>query len=274
MDKKTLLSIGKLSKLTGVHIKSLRYYDRLGILRPAYVDKDSGYRYYAFAQVYLVEAIQLCVELDIPLKRFTDFLADGDHQVAYEKLLAFGTKLATEKMSAIQDKLAFLENGKRQIAESKSIAAGSFERTMPAMDLICVPIQGKPGIEQCYDLIGNLFTRLESEGLKHGYEIGLLSRYRGETAEHFAFVEVIALEGAGMSCSGLFRLPAMHYVAAIIDDSDGISHAADWFPERFRTNDDKIVMQTDLFQSVYDVTAPKYELRCSAFADGFEKPML
>ena len=34
MKKENLLSIGALSKQTGVHIKSLRYYDSLGILRP------------------------------------------------------------------------------------------------------------------------------------------------------------------------------------------------------------------------------------------------
>ena len=47
MKKENLLSIGALSKQTGVHIKSLRYYDSLGILRPAYVDPCSGYRYYS-----------------------------------------------------------------------------------------------------------------------------------------------------------------------------------------------------------------------------------
>ena len=40
MKKKNLLSIGELSKITGVHIKALRYYDSLGILTPAYVDPD------------------------------------------------------------------------------------------------------------------------------------------------------------------------------------------------------------------------------------------
>lgn len=34
MDKKHLLTIGNISKQTGVHIKSLRYYDKIGILPP------------------------------------------------------------------------------------------------------------------------------------------------------------------------------------------------------------------------------------------------
>ena len=68
MKKENLLSIGALSKQTGVHIKSLRYYDSLDILCPAYVDPGSGYRYYSLQQIPVVDAIQLCVDLDIPLK--------------------------------------------------------------------------------------------------------------------------------------------------------------------------------------------------------------
>ena len=45
MDKKRLFSIGKLSKLTGVHVQSLRYYETIGILKPAYIDPESNYRY-------------------------------------------------------------------------------------------------------------------------------------------------------------------------------------------------------------------------------------
>ena len=45
MDKQNLLTIGNLSKQTGVHVKSLRYYGQLGILLPAYTDPDTGYRY-------------------------------------------------------------------------------------------------------------------------------------------------------------------------------------------------------------------------------------
>ena len=58
MDKQNLLTIGNLSKQTGVHIKSLRYYEQLGILRPAHTDPDTGYRYYTLSQSPVVDAIR------------------------------------------------------------------------------------------------------------------------------------------------------------------------------------------------------------------------
>ena len=44
--KNELLSIGEAAKLKQVSVKSLRYYETIGILKPAYVDPSSGYRYY------------------------------------------------------------------------------------------------------------------------------------------------------------------------------------------------------------------------------------
>lgn len=82
MKRKNLLSIGELSKITGVHIKALRYYDSLGILTPAYVNPDSGYRYYSFCQKAVVDAIQFCVDLDIPLKHFHCFIQDSGHAIS------------------------------------------------------------------------------------------------------------------------------------------------------------------------------------------------
>ena len=38
--------IGDFSRLTNISIRTLRYYDEIGILKPEYVDPYSGYRYY------------------------------------------------------------------------------------------------------------------------------------------------------------------------------------------------------------------------------------
>ena len=88
MDKQHLLTIGNLSKQTGVHVKSLRYYEQLGILIPAYTDPDTGYRYYTLSQIPVVGAIRVCIFLDIPLKEFTGFLTRDQRRIHYKKLLS------------------------------------------------------------------------------------------------------------------------------------------------------------------------------------------
>lgn len=46
-----MLTIGQMSKICGVSVKTLHHYDRIGLLRPQKTDADSGYRYYGDEQV-------------------------------------------------------------------------------------------------------------------------------------------------------------------------------------------------------------------------------
>mgnify|MGYP003304565359 CR=1 FL=1 len=46
-----MLRIGQFSKLARVTIKTLRYYDKIGLLKPAMTDKSSSYRYYDEGQL-------------------------------------------------------------------------------------------------------------------------------------------------------------------------------------------------------------------------------
>ncbi|MEL7433945.1 MAG: MerR family DNA-binding transcriptional regulator, partial [Chloroflexota bacterium] len=46
-----MFKIGDFSKLSQVSSKALRYYDNIGLLKPAHVDSFSGYRYYTVDQL-------------------------------------------------------------------------------------------------------------------------------------------------------------------------------------------------------------------------------
>ncbi|MDF2709720.1 MAG: MerR family transcriptional regulator [Nonomuraea muscovyensis] len=62
-----LLPIGQFARLSRLSVKQLRYYDELGLLVPAYVDADSGYRYYRASQARAALSIGLLRSLDVPL---------------------------------------------------------------------------------------------------------------------------------------------------------------------------------------------------------------
>jgi hypothetical protein len=46
-----MFSIGEFARLGGVSVRTLRHYDEIGLLRPATVDPDTGYRGYAAGQL-------------------------------------------------------------------------------------------------------------------------------------------------------------------------------------------------------------------------------
>lgn len=74
-----MLSIGRFADATGLTVKALRHYDEIGLLVPARVDPNSGYRYYDAAQVEPAVTIRRLRALELPLDEIGALLeADGD----------------------------------------------------------------------------------------------------------------------------------------------------------------------------------------------------
>jgi DNA-binding transcriptional MerR regulator len=76
------LSIGRFGRLCGLTVEALRHYDELGILRPAHVDPDTGYRRYTPAQLAEARAIARLRALDVPLGRVRAYLAADTPEAA------------------------------------------------------------------------------------------------------------------------------------------------------------------------------------------------
>jgi DNA-binding transcriptional MerR regulator len=66
------LKIGELSKLTGVSIRSLRYYEEQGILRPMRL--SNGYREYHDFAVEQVNTIKFYLNLGLSIEQISGFL--------------------------------------------------------------------------------------------------------------------------------------------------------------------------------------------------------
>ena len=68
----------------------------------------------------IVEAIQYCADLDIPLKHFRDFLLEQDGKIDYSKLISYGKELTYQKIQRIQTRLRFLENMQQEMAHAEA----------------------------------------------------------------------------------------------------------------------------------------------------------
>lgn len=109
-----LLSIGEVSKLKGVGVKALRYYERIGILDPAYVNPHTGYRYYALRQMTEIDVIASCVDLGIPLKELRGYRSEGG-SLDVLALLERGHEMAEEKLRAARATLAVVDSYRSEI---------------------------------------------------------------------------------------------------------------------------------------------------------------
>jgi effector-binding domain-containing protein len=103
-----LLPIGRFSKATRLSVKALRHYDELGLLRPAFVDPSSGYRYYRPAQANQAEAIRILRSVEMPLEEIAALLAEaGGEPVA--KRLAMHRERLEARLDEHRRMLAFLQ---------------------------------------------------------------------------------------------------------------------------------------------------------------------
>ncbi len=64
-----MFKIGDFSKLSLVSVKTLRYYDELGLLKPARVDEFTGYRYYSASQMPRLNRILALKDLGLSLEQ-------------------------------------------------------------------------------------------------------------------------------------------------------------------------------------------------------------
>lgn len=73
------MQISDFAALTGVSIRTLHYYDEIGLLPPARVDGLTGYRYYDGESLLRMQEILFYRELDFPLKRIRQILSSPDY---------------------------------------------------------------------------------------------------------------------------------------------------------------------------------------------------
>lgn len=82
---KNLFSIGEVSKIKGVTIKALRYYHKMGILIPRYIDEETGYRYYSIDQFIYIDIMKGCRTLGTSIVELQEIFKECNS----EKLIEF-----------------------------------------------------------------------------------------------------------------------------------------------------------------------------------------
>ena len=95
-----MMTVNEVSKLTGVSIRTLQYYDKIGLLKPAEYT-ESGYRLYDDAALEKLQQILLFRELEFPLKDIKDIVNRSD----FDK-----TKALEQQIELLELKKEHIEN--------------------------------------------------------------------------------------------------------------------------------------------------------------------
>ncbi len=111
------MQINEFAKLTGVSVRTLHYYDEIGLLKPAFVDAQNGYRFYDENSLERMQEILFYRELDFGLKSISEILSSPDYDK--QKALTKQRKLLIlkkERLERIIDALDESQKGKVTMA--------------------------------------------------------------------------------------------------------------------------------------------------------------
>jgi DNA-binding transcriptional MerR regulator len=90
--------VQELAKAAGISVRTLHYYDQIGLLEPAYI-AENGYRYYEDSQVIRLQQILFFRELDFPLDKIKHIMQSPDFDAT----------------AALQDQRGLLDLKKRRL---------------------------------------------------------------------------------------------------------------------------------------------------------------
>ena len=95
-----IIQIKEFAELTGVSVRTLHYYDETGLLKPAFIDKQTGYRHYDEASLLRMQEILFYRELDFPLKAISEILSAESHD--RQRALSDQKRLLTLKKQRLE----------------------------------------------------------------------------------------------------------------------------------------------------------------------------
>ncbi len=176
-----LLSIGEVAKIRNINVQSLRYYEKLGILLPAYIDPRTGYRYYSLEQIMILDTIILCIDLGIPLKKLKNYV-NAEDQLEFEHLLKDGRKLATEKIQKIESNLSSIDRTLRHINAQRSFLGrkGYYSRFIFERYALTIPCDPDMSARSYEKNLSQLFHMAKEKGLQASFPHGMISTYHKE----------------------------------------------------------------------------------------------
>jgi DNA-binding transcriptional MerR regulator len=162
-EGKALLTIGAFARRSRLSAKALRLYDEMGLLVPADVDPENGYRRYRESQLATARLILMLRRLDMPLTQVADIISVPGPEAA-DRLAAYWNAL--EKRVAGQRELAAHLCSRLSGREEPLGYPDVLVRDVPEQ-LVLVE-QRHVAVEELPAWIGDTMTRLAAEARDHG----------------------------------------------------------------------------------------------------------
>ena len=179
------LSIGDFSRATHMTVKTLRHYHDIGLLEPAEVDPQTGYRRYAAEQIPTAQVVRRFRDLGMPLEEIRTVLAASDMETRNRHISAHLHRLEDD-----------LGRTQRAVASLRDLLTPPTSGNAPRIELCNVgavraaAVTATVGVEDVaawfQGALGELFATVADQGLRESGHAGgvyadeLFTLHRGQ----------------------------------------------------------------------------------------------
>ena len=164
------LKIKEFSLLCGVTVKTLRHYEKIGLLQPFEVDEWTGYRYYNVSQMQAMENIRRLKEMGFSLDEIIEMFASGSLKPTLQTL---EKKIAESEreLHKLQQRCIMLRNlvdSQNKIQKMEQISIQSLPEIIVASHRETISSYNDLG-RLCCEVIGREMARLGCKCPEPGY---------------------------------------------------------------------------------------------------------
>lgn len=165
MEDEKLFQIGDVARMFHLSPGSLRHYEQAGLLKPEYIDAQTGYRYYSVRQFEVLNTIRYLRALDMPIRQIEDCLKNRDIDVIQRKTLP-ACRMVVVKDSLQPQSYLDLEYAIRRLTENQS-------ESVVFLGKVGVGISKERLMKHQFEQYDSVFLVLDEE-----------DRYEGSVDEH------------------------------------------------------------------------------------------
>lgn len=217
-----MFRIGDFSRLARVSCRLLRYYDELGLLHPASVERDTGYRYYSAAQLPRLNRILVLRELGFSLEEIGRILEQELSAAELRGMLLVRRSDVARAVAQASDQLRRIEARIAQIDAEGRLSADDVIMRSESARTILATRQVLPSFAAARALIGELMRWAETRsGLAELVAIAHSPEFEADNIDvELGFVVKRPLKGEMRLPSGrvlaLRELPAVERMATCV----------------------------------------------------------
>ena len=260
--KGKFFTIGEVSEIKGITKKALRFYERIGLLKPHHTDPGNGYRFYSWEQFVamdIIKAMRAIALSPLDIKAVMEKRDTGD-------LLRF---LDAEKANAarrVEELLRMVKtiDGVQEsirIARSSVSRRGVYRKRIAERLILTLPFEGIADAGDAAVAYARFDGLIARHGLVNAYETGILFEDGGKGFTPARIFNAVRVQ-EGSDTTATSAIPAGEYVCIWYTEKNAVERSAEVnrYCARNRVTP-AMVVQAELLNDIFSTDSPAVELQ-------------